>query len=52
VELQTTVESAHPIFALLGAKGSIKVSGPIKATWPEKGRAAATKTFMKACFGK
>jgi hypothetical protein len=52
VELQTTVDSAHPIFALLGATGSITVSGPIKATWPAKDRAAATMTFAKACFGK
>lgn len=52
VELQTTVDGGHAIFALLGEKGVIKVSGPIKASWPEKGRAAATKSFLKACFGK
>ncbi|MBI1213908.1 MAG: hypothetical protein GC190_20795 [Alphaproteobacteria bacterium] len=52
VELQTMVDGGHAIFALLGDKGPIKVSGPIKTTWPDKGRAAATAAFVKACFGK
>jgi hypothetical protein len=52
VELQTQVDGGHAIFTLLGEKGAIKVTGPIKTTWPEKGRVAATKAFVKACFGK
>jgi hypothetical protein len=51
VELQTNVDGKHQIFALLLGKGAIKVTKPIQANWPEKGRAAATKKFQKACFG-
>ena len=52
VELQTDVDASHAIFAMLGDKGAIKVTAPFKTTWPEKGRAAATKAFVTACFGK
>ena len=52
VELQTDVDASHAIFALLGEKGAIKVMGKtMQATWPPAGRAAATKSFTKACFG-
>ena len=51
VELQTEVDSKHAIFALLSGKGAIKVTAPFKTSWPDKGRAAATKKFVHACFG-
>jgi hypothetical protein len=51
VELQTDVDGNHEIFALLGEKGTIKVTVPIKTSWPADGRSAATKAFVKACFG-
>ena len=37
VELQTIVDGKHEIFALLGEKGAIKVSGPITTSWPPPG---------------
>jgi hypothetical protein len=52
VELQTQVDGKHEIFQLLADKGTIKMSGGKRAaSWLATGRAAATKTFMKACFG-
>ncbi len=53
VELQTTVDGQHAIFQLLAESGAIKVSGQgKKATWPAAGRAKATASFVKACFGR
>ena len=52
VELVATVDKTHAIFQLLADPGAIKVSGKtISTTWPDRGRAAATKAFLTACFG-
>ena len=52
VELQTVLDAKHALFRLLAEPGAIKVSGKtIKATWPATDRAAATRAFVKTCFG-
>ena len=51
VELVAAADKTHAVFTLLAAPGPIKVSGPLTTQWPATGRAAATKAFMKACFG-
>lgn len=52
VELETEVDGKHEVFELLAGPGTIKVAGTTRpASWPDKGRAAATKKFVKACFG-
>ena len=52
VELVAAADKTHAVFTLLAAPGPIKVSGPLSPQWPATGRAAATKAFISACFGR
>lgn len=53
VELQAEVDAAHAVFQVLADAGAIKVTGAARPmSWPAAGRAKATASFMKACFGK
>jgi hypothetical protein len=50
VELRATVARDHPVFAVLGNGGKVKVSGPIKpATWETKGLKPKIAAFLKEC---
>jgi len=50
VELRATVSRDHPVFAVLSAGSTVKVTGPIKPlTWDTKGLKPKLEAFLKAC---